>query len=85
MKKLSAAAFAFGLLSVSVSQALAADATVNFSGTILQEACSVDTSDNTVNVQLGTYGAAQFPRLQVLRQSAVRFDNRAIQVDQPGT
>ncbi len=52
MKKLSAAAFAFGLLSVSVSQALAADATVNFSGTILQEACSVDTSDNTVNVQL---------------------------------
>lgn len=30
MKKLSAAAFAFGLLSVSVSQALAADATVNF-------------------------------------------------------
>lgn len=42
-------------------QALAADATVNFSGTILQEACSVDTSDNTVNVQLGTYGAAQFP------------------------
>ena len=61
MKKLSAAAFAFGLLSVSVSQALAADATVNFSGTILQEACSVDTSDNTVNVQLGTYGAAQFP------------------------
>lgn len=61
MKKLSTAAFAFGLLSVSVSQALAADATVNFSGTILQEACSVDTSDNTVNVQLGTYGAAQFP------------------------
>lgn len=60
-EKLSAAAFAFGLLSVSVSQALAADATVNFSGTILQEACSVDTSDNTVNVQLGTYGAAQFP------------------------
>ena len=61
MKKLSAVAFAFGLLSVSASQALAADATVNFSGTILQEACSVDTSDSTVNVPLGTYGVAQFP------------------------
>ena len=61
MKKLSAVAFAFGLLSVSASQALAADATVNFSGTILQEACSVATSNNTVNVQLGTFGIAQFP------------------------
>ena len=61
MKKLSAVAFAFGLLSVPASQALAADATVNFSGIILQEACSVATSNNTVNVQLGTYGVAQFP------------------------
>lgn len=39
----------------------AADATVNFTGSILSSSCSVSTGSNTVSVPLGNYGPSQFP------------------------
>lgn len=59
MKKITGVALSFGLALINMPSALAADATVNFNGTILQETCHVD--NGTVNVTLGTFGVAQFP------------------------
>lgn len=59
MKKITGVALLCGMAFVNIPSVLAADATVNFNGTILQETCHVD--NNNVNVTLGTFGVAQFP------------------------
>ena len=59
MKKITGVAFLCGMAFANIPSVLAADATVTFNGTILQETCHVD--NNNVNVLLGTYGVAQFP------------------------
>ena len=59
MKKITGVALSFGLALINMPSALAADATVNFEGSIIQQTCQV--ANNNIAVTLGNFGANQFP------------------------
>ncbi|AKE60507.1 fimbrial protein [Citrobacter farmeri] len=60
MKKLTGIALSLGLALFTTHSALAADATVNFNGTILASTCRVASADSVVNVTMGNYGPSYF-------------------------
>lgn len=59
MKKITGVALSFGLALINMPSALAADATVTFQGSIIQQTCQV--ADNNIAVILGNFGVNQFP------------------------
>ncbi|MGL5457637.1 MAG: fimbrial protein [Citrobacter telavivensis] len=59
MKKITGVALLCGMAFANIPSALAADATVTFEGSIIQQTCQVANSD--IAVPLGNFGVNQFP------------------------
>ncbi|ELY3456478.1 type 1 fimbrial protein [Cronobacter sakazakii] len=49
-----------GALSFHAASVLAADGTINFTGTITDQACEIDDDDKVLDVDLGVYSVKQF-------------------------
>ncbi|MBU5890163.1 type 1 fimbrial protein, partial [Vibrio cholerae O1] len=49
-----------GALSFHAASVLAADGTINFTGTITDQACEIDDDDKVLDVDLGVYSVNQF-------------------------